>query len=198
MRALGIALAFGGLLVSACSPEKVRVGFDSNLRLAPPVAAARPVIAVGSFADKRGQGAYYLGTIRGHFGEPAMRVVTDEPIGELVRKGFGEGLAARGLLSDRPDALYTLSGVIAKFDCNRYVRQEADAELALVLTQTSTGNVLMSRTVKRLNRSDRAPDGSPDRSASVDDLRNLAQQTLQEVVDQALDNPELLNLVRPP
>jgi hypothetical protein len=160
---------------------------------------ARPLVAVGSFTDNRGQEPTYLGTIRGGYGNPLKRLHTGEPITETVRKAFAGGLKARGLLASGGGggaAPYTLAGAIHKFDCNQFVRREADADITLTLTETATGKTVATLPMKRQDVSGSLVTVNAGVFGSVDDLRDVAAETLRRVVDETLDSPSFKQAVR--
>jgi len=183
--------------LSACHPAAVPVALDSGPSGPREDAVARPVVAVGPFVDKRGQGPTYLGTIRGAFGEPVSRLYTTAPVSGLVREAFANGLRARGLLADEAAAPYTLSGEIAAFDTNQYIRGEAEANVALTLTETGTGRVLALWPVQIRERQGTVPvTGAPASYGLPEPLPKVASDALRRLVDDALDSPKFREAVR--
>jgi hypothetical protein len=183
--------------LSACHPAAVPVALDSGPSGTREDAISRPIVAAGPFVDKRGQGPTYLGTIRGAFGEPVTRLYTIAPVSGLVREAFANGLRARGLLADETAAPYTLSGEIAAFDTNQYIRGEAEANVALTLTETSTGRVLVLWPVQVRERQGTVPViGAPAAYSLPEPLPKVASDALRRLVDDALDSPKFQEAVR--
>jgi hypothetical protein len=180
-----IALNAFVLLLSACVSSEVDVGYKR--RDITPTASANPVVAVGSFQDRRKFESNYLGAIRGGFGNPLKKLTTPVPVSEVVRQSFRDGLAARGLLSQTPDAPYTLSGVVEQYDCNQVGRREAHAKILIYVTETSSGRQIMAELFRRDKVTGSMITFDAGIFASTEDLRVLAAEVLQEVVDEALD-----------
>jgi uncharacterized lipoprotein YajG len=133
------------LALAACSTTPVDVAYRPGAS-APAIAqgsAARPVVAVGAFADQRGEDPNWLGSIRGGFGNPLKTLTTPEPVAEVVRKAFADGLSARGLLADS-GGRYTLTGTVQEFDATQMARREATAKVTLTLKDASTGRTIVS------------------------------------------------------
>src|SRR5262249_11138725 len=148
--------------------------------------AAQPGLAavqLGPFADARDVDAHWLGAIRGGFGQPLKSLVTNDPVVEVVRKGFSQGLAARGLLGQPGGAPYILSATIQKFDCSQYVRREAHARIALTLTESASGKVVVSESFQRDLAIDNPNLFDAGILATTDDLQAVAAQALREIVD---------------
>ncbi|MGH8533666.1 MAG: YajG family lipoprotein [Gammaproteobacteria bacterium] len=182
------------ILVAGCTTTRVALDYTP---LSSPSAAlqSRPLVVVGRFADNRGEPANWLGAIHGGYGNPLKNLEASQPVSDLVAKAFADGLRARGLLAegDRP---YVLSGVIRRLDCNQYVRQEANADLQVVLTEATSGRELFSQSYKKENVEGSLLSLKTGIFASVEDLRALTAKTLQQVVDAALDDPALRNALR--
>jgi hypothetical protein len=184
--------------LSACRPEAIPVALDPGPSQPRGHTVLRPVVAAGPFVDKRGQGATYIGTIRGAFGEPVTRLHTTTPVSGLVREAFANGLKARGLLADEAAAPYKLSGEIVAFDTNQYIRGEADANVALTLTETRTGRVLAMWPAHVRERQGTVPvtTGSPAAYSVPEPLPQVASDALRRLVDEALDGPKFRDAIR--
>jgi len=77
------------------------------------------------------------------------------------------------------------------FSCNQYVRREAHADFSYTLTSIETGKVEYTNraAVNKVQGSAFALDVAA--FASVEDLRAVANEALQEAVDDVLDDPGL-------
>jgi hypothetical protein len=182
-------LVAGLLALAGCSTNQVSLAYQP---VAGSVARQGPaLIRLGEFSDARKVDPHWLGAIRGGFGQPLKSLITDEPISDVVRTGFSQGLGARGLLHDGADAPYTLTATVEKFDCSQYVNREAHARIAVTLSETASGRVVMSETFRRDLAKDNPKLFDAGILASTDDLRAVAADALREIVDAALDSPEL-------
>lgn len=180
-------LVAGLVALAGCSTNQVSLAYQPS---AGSTARQGPaVVQLGRSSDDRKVDPHWLGAIRGGFGQPLKSLVTDEPISEVVRTGFSQGLAARGLLRDGADAPYTLTATVEKF--SQYVNREAHARLAVTLSETASGRVVMSETFQRDLARDNGKLFDAGILAPTDDLRAVAADALREIVDTALDSPKL-------
>lgn len=190
---IGLLLLIG---LSAC----VSTDVDLPYRPGPSMVQREPspIVTVGPFTDERKFEANYLGSIRGGYGNPLKRLRTAEPVAEIVRQQFADGLKWRGLLATSVDAPYTLSGVVKQFDCNQVARREAHAKILVNVTETASQRLLMSRlfTADQVTGSMITFDAGI--FASTEDLRALANEVLQRVVDEALDSAEFQRIIARP
>lgn len=190
--AFAVALA---MLVASCSTP-VNIGYKADGAV-PPSGIGRADVRVGTFEDHRkNAGSQEIGSIRGGFGNPLYVLTVSEPIPDIVRKAFADGLAARGWLADRPmhtssaDAHFVVSGQVNRLDCNQLVRPEAHADFVVTLTETASGRVVATKAVKRDDISGFTL--ATGIFASSDELRDMTSLVLQEAVDGALDSPEFV------
>lgn len=176
------------LLLAACGAQVYDVSYRRPG--ASPLGEQRALVAVGPFADRRGEAPTYLGTIRGGFGNPVKTLETPRPVAEVVRQAYADGLAARGLLAAGPAAPYLLSGTIDEFYADRYVRSESTARILVTLVETGSGRTVVAQrpfaaqvvrgSVLALNNGV---------FASVEGLRDVAADALREAVDKTLADP---------
>lgn len=192
MRTKPLAAAFCGLtailLAGGCSTTPVDVAYRAPAAAAASAKSGRALVAVGRFKDERGEDANYLGVVRSGYGTPLKTLTTKEPVGEVVRQAFADGLAARGLGGKAGKAPYVLTGTVRSFGCDQYLRREADAKVEVSLVEAATGRKVMTRTFE-----DKVVNGSLLTLAagpfgSVDELRGAAAEALRHVVDKALDD----------
>jgi uncharacterized lipoprotein YajG len=180
--------------IAGCSTSSVTLGYAPTG--VSPATGAKPLVRVADFVDQRGGDPQRLGAIRNGFGGEMKRLELSESAALTIREAFASGLSARGLLDDHPDAKYTLSGRILKFDCSQYVRREAHATLELTLKDTASGTVVMDRTIVK----DEVQGGNlldTGILASTDDLRAVAADLLRQVINDALDDPAFRRAVAP-
>jgi uncharacterized lipoprotein YajG len=176
-------------LAAGCVTDTVSLGYKSAAQIT--AANSGTAVSVGSFVDQRGETPTWIGAVRGGYGNPLKTLQTDKPVSALVQTAFTDGLRARGLLATSAGA-YQVAGVIKKLDCSQYVRREAHAIIDVsvfdpsgkqIFTQTYTADELEG-SLMALNVGV---------FGSVDSLRLLAEKTLNEVVDKALDDTAFRN-----
>ncbi len=164
-----------------------------------------PAIAVGEFADQRGEDAKrgdngnWFGAVRGGYGNTIKTVLADEPVRDVVAAAFAEGLKARGVVADPQQATYLLGGAVKTFACKQYVRRDCTVAIDVVIRERSTHKGVFSKGYQayEFNGSVWAFDAGI--FGSVTKLQDLAAQTLTECVDKALDDPALVEATqRPP
>ena len=187
------------LAVAACGATQAPMGYAPTVAIQP-AATARPVLQVAAqVTNERRTGREdptWIGTIRGGYGNPLKALHAPEPVDQVVRKAFADGLAARGLNSPGVNSLYVLAITVHQFDANQYIRREATADFSVVVTERATG-----REVWRGREKVYIVDGSilslgVGVFASVEDLQRVALQAMNEAVDKLLDKPELRAAIR--
>jgi len=177
------------LSMAACSTTKVGLKYESakGSDKTAPAAAAGPV-AVGNFADERGEPATWLGSIRGTYGNPIKNLESDQPVSKLVQTAFVDGLHARGV-ENSPTASTQMTGVIRKLDCNQVFRREANVEIEISVVDA--GRSTFKQTYSTSNIDGSVVSLNIGIFAAVEDLRVLTEKTLRETIDKALDDPAL-------
>jgi hypothetical protein len=175
--------------LAGCSTNQVSLGYQPAAGTA--IQRGPDVIQLGAFSDARGVDPHFLGAVRGGFGQQLKTLVTEEPVSAVLRAGFSKDLEARGLSRDGTEAPYTMTATIEKFDCSQYVRREAHARIAVTVSETSSGRIVLRETFQR--DLVRANPNLLDVGilASTDDLRAVAADVLREIVDISLDSPKL-------
>jgi uncharacterized lipoprotein YajG len=185
--ALWACLAVGAL--AGCETSQVNLTYDPSAAKAVPANAAESVEFV-SVTDHRKHAANWLGAIRSGFGNPLKTLETPVPVKDMVAKAYEDGLKARGLFASSK-AKYGMKVDVSQFDCNQYARREAhirfDISLIELQSQKSIYDTVV--TVDRVTGSVITFDAGI--FASVEDLRKLANETLQEAVDKTLDDQKL-------
>ena len=144
---------------------------------------------VGTFVDERDGDKKWLGVIRGGFGKHLKTLEADRPVDAMVKAAFEDGLRVRKVgIAD--NAALRLSGKISQLYADQLVRREGVANIELnVVDVQGNRHFTKTYTVNRI-------EGSPITLAtgvlaSIDDLREVLERTLSELVDKALDDPEL-------
>lgn len=175
---------------------------SGGLRYAPQATATQAVasqtsVVVGSFIDQRGEPAKWLGAIRGGFGNPLKNLESNEPVADLVRAAFADGLRARGFPVDAPASTRQLTGVVRKLDTNQYVRREANVEIEVTVTDVASNQQRFTRTYTATNVEGSMLSLKTGVFASVEELRAITEKTLSEVIDKALEDTALRNALRP-
>ena len=161
--------------------------------------AVTPLVSVIEFEDARNisDGVDWLGAIRGAGGPgfPMKRLRTEKPVTQVVEDAFADGLRARGVYAEPGQGKVTLGGRVLKFDCNQYFNFEAHANLVVLVSETATHALIYTGTYQA-DQTEGGP--GPDLYKSVEVLRALAERTLREAVDRALDDPKLREAVQKP
>jgi len=153
-------------------------------------------VAVGSFVDQRGETATWIGAIRGGYGNPLKVLEVVPSVSAAVQDAFTAGLQARGFAVSGGRS-YQISGVIKKLDCSQYVRREAHVEIEVDVFEGSTGKQIFGRTYTADTLEGSLVSMKTGVFASEADLRAVAQKTLAQVVDKALDDTAFRNAIRP-
>lgn len=175
------------IFLSACGTSQVAITYSPDPAMKQSV-PAMPVVAVGSVTDSRQKDPYRLGVIRGGYGNTVKTIDTEKPVSEVVKSALTDALAANGLLATNKPK-YLLNADIIRFDCNQYVRREAHIVLQISLVNAISGKVSYT---KKLTSD--AVMGSiitleTGIFAPVDDMRKVADEVLQDAIDQLLNDP---------
>jgi len=191
MQRILIAVMLAGTL-SACGTTTGGLRYAPPAQLAPISASTQPVTVV-NFVDARDEQATWLGVIRGGFGNHLKTLESTRPAAELVRDAFADGLGARGVKAGAGGL--QLGGTVRKLYCDQVVRREANVIVELTVSAPD-GQRRFARTYEanRVEGSALALDTGI--FASTEALRLILERTLREVVDQALDDPELRAALR--
>jgi hypothetical protein len=195
MRGVTMTFLFLGLLtISACSTTRVSLPYQAG---ATPIAAvAKPLVSVGAFSDQRGTDPHWLGAIRGGFGNPLKTLELENTASEMMKEAFSQALTSRGLLASNAAGRYTLSGVIQKFDCSQFVRREAHATIIVTVTETATGKTVMNQSFEETVVTGEGLTLDAGILASTDDLKAVAAQALQKVIDDVLNGSTFTGVIQ--
>jgi uncharacterized lipoprotein YajG len=191
---LTILVSLGPL--TGCVTRDVGLKYATNAT-ATPASVTAPAVSAGSFVDQRGEEPTWLGAIRGGYGNPIKTLDATPSVSSVVQTAFSDGLQARGFKTSGNAKAYQVNGVIKKFDCSQYVRREAHAEIEVSVYDTAGGKALFTRTYTADNLEGSLLAVNTGVFASVDTLRALAEKTLDQVVDKALDDSALRSAMQP-
>ncbi len=183
------AVGFTALALGACSTHQVPMDYDAAAVAKP--ASATPTVEVISVDDARKYKGAHLGAIRGGYGNALKTLEATQPVKDVVRKAFTDGLAARGMLSRAGASQYGMEITVDRLDCSQLVRREAHAKFQVALVDKATGQ----RVYTKASSDDRIDNGNIMETGvfgSVDELHKLVKASMQTAVDQALDDPILL------
>ena len=199
MHKQALAVALCCLACAACVTREVGLDYPAQPVATAVIAApTAPTVSAGTFVDQRGEDATWFGAIRGGYGNPLKILHANKPISITVQKAFADGLRERGFHASGGTKTYQVAGVIRTLDCSQYVRREAHAVIEVSVYDTSKGgSALFTRVYKADNLEGSLVSLKTGVFASVDDLRMLAEKTLDEVVDKALDDTALRNALQP-
>jgi len=172
---------------SACSTTPVGLTYDSGK--AASVAKGKPSVDVMVVTDGRKHDPNWLGAIRGGFGNPLKTLETPVPVKDVVKIAFADGLKARNLLES--NGRHAMELDVQQFDCNQFVRREAHAKVGVSIVERASGRSVFKQNYEADKVSGSLITMDAGIFASVDDLRKVANEALQDVVDRALDDPQL-------
>ncbi|WP_170296008.1 hypothetical protein [Azospirillum brasilense] len=193
MRMAALCALMAASLLGACSTHQVPMTYSPAAVQRPPL--AKPNVEVLTVTDARKYTGKHLGAIRGGYGNALKTIEASGPVKDVVHKAFEDALNARGLLASTNGGSYGLDITVEKLDCSQLVRKEAHARFRVAVLDKSTGQPVYSKVVQ----DDREGAGNPFITGvfgSVEELSKLTNDSMQAAIDQALDNPAFLTVVR--
>ncbi|MDB6137725.1 MAG: hypothetical protein JWO94_797 [Verrucomicrobiaceae bacterium] len=179
-------VSLSALLLSGCLSTEISLDYVVN-----PSAQLNgpPIVGVGVFLDKRGEDEpKLLGTVKTPIGTPFEHVYLRIPADETVQNAVLHGLDARGMMASPSRARFVLEGSIEEFYCQLISRPYAYAKIRVDLVDTASNRVLYRHTYEAERQAGTYLPGEGD---PVPSLRDLSSRVLQDVVDKAIDNPEV-------
>jgi len=183
---LAVLLAFAAGLTTGCASYKVQLTYTPDPSLAPREESAH--VSVGAVRDERGTRSDWLGAIRGGFGNPLKKLYTERDTALVVKELFEEGLRVRGMLDVTGSVGFRLDITLAKLDTSNLVNGEAHAHLTVSVVDLAT----QAEVYSNLYQTDNTASGiGPGVFGSVNELRDLANRTLNETIDKVLDDQAL-------
>ena len=179
------------LLLGGCTTTTVDLPYDTSVVASQPAVAATNSVKILSVSDSRKHDPYWLGAIRGGFGNPLKTLNTEVPVKDVVENAFTSALKARGLLASTGGD-YGLEVVVNQFDCNQFLRREAHVRLHVSMVVFASGQQIYAKDIRvdKVTGSMITLDAGI--FADVEDLRKVANQALQEAVDKVLDDPQFI------
>lgn len=175
------------LLLASCGFNTTIVSLDYQPQLGQNIPGPR-MVSIGKFADMRRLDDFKLGTVRSPIGTPLETLKTRVPMESVVRNAYAHGLKARGMLAAETEGAYILSGEILELECYQMLYPVASAEVRVNIVRRGSGQIVYSRIYQAHRRGETYAPGS---GSPVQTLSDLASRTLQNVVDQSLDDREL-------
>lgn len=175
------------LLLAGCGFNTTVVSLDYQPRRGQNIPGPR-MVSIGKIADMRQEGEFTLGSVRSAIGMPLETLKTRVPVDSVVRNAFAHGLKARGMLAADSDGAYVLCGELLDLKCSQMLYPSAFARVRVNLARRGSGQIVFSRIYESHRHGETYAPGS---GSPVPTLADLASRTLQNVVDQALDDREL-------
>ena len=173
-------------LLSGCFSTEVTLDYVPN----PSSQLGGPKVALaGLFTDERHvKAANYIGTTRSRLGDPLEHVYLALPVSETVENAFTEALEARGMKAAPGHAKFVFQGTVEDFYCQLLTKPYAFARIRVDLVDASTGRVIFHHAYETERQGAGYLRGYDD---PVPMMKDLAARTLQDVVDRAIDSPEV-------
>lgn len=158
--------------------------------------ASTTVTAV-TVTDRRGEpDPTWYGAIRGGYANPLKTLHADAPIAVTVRDAFVAALAVRGIAVDPNARAPSVSVTVAEFEADRVARSEVKIRFDVTVADASGRQVYEQEAV-----ADPVSGSVWDTVgifADPKDLQALAQTTMDQTIDQALDAPGFQAAIRLP
>ncbi|CAO3449786.1 hypothetical protein [Azospirillum argentinense] len=193
MRKAALCALMAASVLGACSTHQIPMTYNPAAVEKPP--SAKPDVEVLAVTDSRKRTGKHLGAIRGGYGNALKTIEASGPVKDVVRKAFEDALGARGLLASANGANYGLDITVEKLDCSQLVRKEAHARFRVTVLDKSLGQPVYSKVVED-NREDTGNLFATGVFGSVEELSKLTNDSMQAAIDQALDNPAFLTVVK--
>jgi hypothetical protein len=103
----------------------------------------------------------------------------------VVANAYRQALTARSLLATNAPR-YLVGGKIIHLDCSQYARREAHADIELTVTDARTGQVVFEKFFQKTVVQGDAVTFDAFVFASVNDLKAVATQALDQEIDASL------------
>ncbi|MBK8091619.1 MAG: hypothetical protein IPK32_06440 [Verrucomicrobiaceae bacterium] len=145
----------------------------------------QPDFALGAFANRRGIDSRILGRVRSMAGVPGS-VHTAVPLEQMTANAFAYALKSRKMLTRRANARYLITGDVLTFDAGLITRPFAHVRVRMNVLEIQSGRVVFTK----IYQSDRGNAFQRGHIPPVQEVREIASRALQDVVDDAVDDPE--------
>lgn len=145
-------------------------------------------VSVGSFADRRGTDARWVGAIRGGYGNVLKKLLTPDATAEVVRQAFQAALQARSVpvAVEGSGTGVRIEGEILKLDCSYFFNREAHAHLLVRVKSADGQRELYARTIQTDNSEGGVGAGI---FGNVEHLAQFEEKTLNQTVDRFFADP---------
>lgn len=180
------------ILFSNCSTTEVGMSYNTNVTYK---MASMPTLYVKEIHDQRKHDQYWLGAIRGGYGNALKTLKTDIPVKKMVLQTIEKALMSRNMLTESNKSSYTLVFDLYQFDCNQYVRKEAHIKLGVKVYNKAQKQVY-SDTAIIDNIEGSMLSLKTGVFASTDDLKELAEKTLNQAIDKLFDEPKFREVIQ--
>ena len=152
-------------------------------------------IGLVNVLDSRGTESNWLGAIRGGYGNPLKKLYTEGDTAGVVSYAFEEALRSRGLLAPAALSEYRLDVNLQKFDTSYYFNKEAHSHFIMSVVHSPTNKTIFSNSYRVDKEKVGAGAGI---FGNVDALASFANETLNDSIDKALDDPGFLAALKLP
>ena len=177
------------VLLNACETYQVPITYADPATIQP----GPRTVDLGRFIDDRDEKGTALGSIKNEVGIPVKTLTTRKPIPELVHNAVGYGLKARGMLVDKGEGRIVIGARVKEYYVHQLASQEAGCKIQFEYFRRGDPRPIMVKTY-RSQRNHRTPKVSY--FGDVDEVADLASAALNDVIDQALDDPDFRRLLR--
>jgi hypothetical protein len=176
------------LLLTSCGTVRESLDYDPSQAVGMRSGGAKNV-SVGGFRDARGlDSPTTLGQIRTAGGPIGTKIETNIPVAQIVENTFGYGIQLRGMEGKPGSSPWRISGIIKEFTCDQVIRAGAAAEITVLLHKDNSDRASFRKTY-HAEKTEATTKIGP--MADTKFLKNIASDVLQQIVDRALDDPEL-------
>ena len=107
LRLLGVVVLL--IVMSGCVTRQVGLTYSGPPESATTSADHHQSVVIRTVVDRRPDGPYWLGAIRGGYGNPLKTLETEPPVKDLVAKALEDALTARSLLATADDQAMLLT-----------------------------------------------------------------------------------------
>jgi hypothetical protein len=146
-------------------------------------------VSVGGFRDARGvDSPTTLGQLRTAAGPMGTKIETNIPVSQIVENTFGYGIQIRGMEGKPGSSPWRISGIIKEFSCDQVIRAGAAAEITVLLHKDNADKAAFRKTY-HAEKTEATTKIGP--LGDTKFLKDIASDVLQQIVDRALDDPEL-------